>query len=253
MGEKLQDIENSAAQFAGIAAQELAGKALTSEQADIVRSIPHHIAAWETFVDPTLHGDDILIPASASAMGGAVRPATGHPQAIYVIVPDPEYPGELTLTRGAVYSYYETELKADEWIHAATTSGGSEGRPYVVPAEDIHPVHAKLNTITAAVRAKEHKSAESRVQVELEANVVRRSSGAVWYTIYAPGFDGADVITTVVDASGRQVFQSFPLPVENGQRYDMVPTEDLRSGHYFIRVNDVTGRTLASARFLLVQ
>ena len=37
------------------------------------------------------------------------------------------------------------------------------------------------------------------------------------------------------------------------QRYDMVPTENLASGNYFIRISDVDGRTLASGRFMIVR
>lgn len=251
--EKLRDIENSAAQFARIATQELAGKELTVEQTALIAATPQHIAAWESFIEPALRGNQTLLTASASTRGGAVGPATGHPVALYVIVPAPDDPRELVLMRGAVYSYYETGLRDEEWVRAATTSGSSGAAPYVVPVSEIKNVQAKLTKVTAAVQESDRKSATSAVQVDLESNIVRRSSGAVWYTVHAPGYDGADVVTTVVDAAGQQIFQSFPLPIENGERYDMVPTDEMKSGHYFIRVSDITGRTLASGRFLLVQ
>lgn len=250
--DKFRDIENSAVQFARIAAQELAGRELTAEQSEVIAAAPQHIAAWETFVDASLRGDGTPVTASSRARSGAVGPATGHPMAIYVIVPAPGDPAELVLMRGAVYSYHETGMGEEEWVRAVTTPGSDAGA-YVVPVSEVRPVQARLSRVTSAVRESERRSATGAVQVDLEANVVRRSSGAVWYTVFAPGYDGADVITTVVDAAGRQIFQSFPLPIENGQRYDMVPTDDMRGGHYFIRVSDITGRTLASGRFLLVQ
>lgn len=251
--EKLRDIENSAAQFARIAALELSGKELTAEQEALMITAPQHIAAWESFIDPTLRGNGTLLTASASTRGGVGGPATGHPAAIYVIAPSADNPREVILMRGAVYSYYETAMDKDEWVRAATSEGGTG--PYVVPVSEIKPVQAKLDAVTAAVKERDRQgaTASSIIQVDLESNIVRRSSGAVWYTVYAPGYDGADVIATVVDAAGRSVFQSFPLPIENGERYDMVPTDDMKSGHYFIRVSDITGRTLASGRFLLVQ
>ena len=41
--------------------------------------------------------------------------------------------------------------------------------------------------------------------------------------------------------------------IENGERLDMIPTEDLRSGQYFIRISDITDRILASGRFMVVR
>lgn len=251
--EKLRDIENSAARFARIAALELSGRELTAEQENLIAAAPQRIAAWESFIDPSLRGSGALLAASAPERGGSAGPATGHPAALYVIAPAPDNPRELVLLRGAVYTYYETGMDKEEWVRAVTSGDAAGTGAYAVPASEIRPVSAKLDAVTAAVESGDRKGTAAVVQVELESNVVRRSSGAVWYTVYAPGYDGADVVTTVVDAAGRSVFQSFPLPIENGQRYDMVPTEDLKSGHYFIRVSDITGRTLASGRFLLMQ
>lgn len=250
--EKLMDIENSAAQFAVIASVELRGVALNSEQRDLIASAPMRIAAWETYTDRSLAGSGSVITASAPVEVSGVAPATGHPVALYVIAPSPNDTGELILMRGAIYSYYETTRDREAWIAGLTGSSESAGGPYVVSASEIRPVSAKLRSVASSATGS-RQNLSSSVQISLESNIVRRSSGALWYTVEAPGYDGADVVTTVVDAAGRQVFQSFPLPVENGERYDMVPVEELKSGQYFIRVTDITGRGLASGRFMVVR
>ena len=251
--EKLLDIENTAAQFARIAAAQLQGRTLTSDQSGLVASAPQRIAAWETYSDATLQGDNSMLAASAQSNGRGVGPATGHPVALYVIAPNPVEPGELVLMRGAVYSYYETELDADTWMLQVTGMGNSRADVYAVPVEIIETPAAKLTNVTASVNGNERRGLVGAVEVDLESSVVRRSSGALWYTVLAPGYDGADVITTVVDLSGRRVFQSFPLPIENGERFDMVPVDEMKSGQYFIRVSDITGRPMASGRFMVVR
>lgn len=250
---KLQDIENVAAQFARIAAAELRGISFTEEQSALIASAPERIAAWETFIDRSLQGDNMMLVASAQTKAGSSGPATGHPVALYVIAPNPVEPSELVLLRGAVYSYHETTLSGDAWAQRATDESQETAGLYVVPATDIEVVEAKLRNVTTSVAGSQRRDLLGGVHVEIESSVVRRSSGALWYTVHAPGYDGADVITSVVDVSGRQVFQSFPLPIENGERFDMVPVDELKSGQYFIRVSDVTGRNLASGRFLVVR
>ena len=243
--EKLLDIENAAAQFMRIAVFELQGLSLTPDQKRLVASAPERIAAWETYTDKSLRNGAGL--TASGSQNGELSPALGHPVALYVIIPTPE--GELLLTRGAVFNYEETAMRNEEWVNRITTGSGPES----VPLSAINVVERPLNSVTASLQKDNSRSTTATTYIELESSIVRRASGGVWYTIHAPYLTGADVITTVVDASGRSVFQSFPLPIENGERYDLVPTEDLQSGHYFIRVSTVTGQMLASGRFMIVQ
>ena len=243
--EKLSDIENVAAHVMRIAAFELQGMALTTEQRELVASTPDRIAAWETYIDKSLqHGVGLT---ASSSLNGKLGPALGHPVALYVLYPTSE--GDVVLTRGAVFSYHETSAKTDSWVSQITQAGtlGS------VPVSAIKVVERSLNSVTPSLQKSTERGTTATTYIELESNIVRRASGGVWYTIHAPRLNGADVITTVVDAAGRSVFQSFQLPIENGERYDLVPTEDLQTGHYFIRVSTVTGEVLASGRFMIVQ
>lgn len=247
--EKLRDIENSAAHFMLIAAQELQDMPLDAEQTALVAAAPKRIAAWETYTDASLRSPGALLTASADARGGALGPALGLPQAIYVVVPTGN--GELLLTRGAVYSYGETAQGSDEWVRSLTVSGASTGATVSVDA--IRPVEARIDQAMSPLQKGKGRTASNAVTIALESSVVRRSSGAIWYTVTADGYEGADIVATVVDASGQALFRSNASAIENGERYDMVPTENLASGNYFIRISDIDGRTLASGRFMIVR
>jgi hypothetical protein len=91
------------------------------------------------------------------------------------------------------------------------------------------------------------------IEIDMESNVVRRSAGEPWFTVRAPRLDGNDITFNVVNSSGQVVHRSYPVRIENGERYDMVPLDDLQSGQYFLRVTDGLERTLASGRFMVVR
>ena len=97
------------------------------------------------------------------------------------------------------------------------------------------------------------RATSGAIQLEFESNVVRRTEGAVWFTIHAEGHDRTNVVATVVDQSGRTVYTSRSMMIENGERLDMIPTDELRSGQYFVRISDITDRVLASGRFMVVR
>src|SRR5690606_15813920 len=127
---KLKDIENMSAQFTAIAAAELAGTTLSTEQRNVLASAPAHIAAWE----PPLEGIGGTQLTAGSAATGSKGPAVGHPMAIYVLVPDGT--GEYFLTRGAVYDYREASEPTDQWVSRLTAGNRpSEGS---LALDDIH-------------------------------------------------------------------------------------------------------------------
>ena len=104
-----------------------------------------------------------------------------------------------------------------------------------------------------------HLSKEEKKQrlltadLEMESNTVRSSEGELWYTVRAPELNGADIIVTVLNTSGREVYRTTPARIEAGKRYDMIRVEGLQPGQYFIRVTDYADRTLASGRFMVVR
>jgi hypothetical protein len=260
--DKLRDIESASSELMRIAALELANKDLSDAQFKLIASMGDRIAAYESFTDKSLQGEGSPVVAGAS-QGGT---ANGNPIAIYVIVPRNDAVGGLMLTRGAVYSYFETNSSDDNWRRTITTPGSdvsamswmksylSTDRPLAQDARKFQGVSASLQSVVAAAPTiPTRKSAVSNVQLNLESNVVRRSSGELWVTVRAPQMDGTDIILIVANSAGQTVYQSYALRIENGERYDMVPTSDLQSGQYFIRVSDLLDHTLASGRFLVVR
>lgn len=239
---KLHDIENMSAQFMAIASAQLAGSSLSSDQRQILASAPAHIAAWENRLD-NIGGLQIT---AGSAADGAKGPAVGHPQMLYALVPDGT--GDYHLTRGAVYDYRETGTSNEGWVSELTGNGAG-----AVRLEEIEPVDGRITTVTPPLQKSSSRATAGAVQLDLEANVVSRSQGAVWFTVRAAGYDRTNIVATVVDGSGRTVYTSRGMMIENGERYDMIPTEDLRSGQYFVRISDITGGVLASGRFMIVR
>lgn len=265
---KLRDIENSSAGLMKIASLTLANQPLTSAQEALIAAMPKKIAAYETFSDPTLRPEGMMIAAGVVSNGKNLQVANGHPLAIYVIVPsndDSEHP--LTLARGAIFSYYETTTPAEEWIE--TIVGGQHGpqtptwasglvAPNVNTAQDaatFRTVNAVLSNVTAAYEPSlsERRSAVPTAQIALESNVVRRGIGELWFTIQAPRMNGAEVSVAVVDVNGRVIYRSSPVNIDNGERFDMIPLDNINNGNYFIRVIDTDSRTIASGRFMVTR
>ncbi|MCC7439011.1 MAG: DUF3160 domain-containing protein [Armatimonadetes bacterium] len=263
---KLRDIENSAAGLMNIASLTLAGQPLTTEQQELIAAMPGKIAAYETASDPTLSPKGMMIAAGA-VNAKNLRIANGHPLAIYVILPSSNGQQPLTLARGAIYSYYETTTPAQEWT--GTIVGNQRGpqapawtsgliSPDVNTAQDaatFRPVRATLRSVTAAYQPSlaERRSTAPTAQLELESNVVRRGDGALWFTIQAPRMNGAEVSLAVVNGNGQVIYRSSPVSIDNGQRFDMIPLENINNGSYFIRVIDTDSRTIASGRFMVTR
>jgi hypothetical protein len=261
--EKLRDIEAASTQLMKIAAVELDGRALSNDQNDLIASMPARIAAYETFMNKSLKGEGSPLVATAS---GDIA-ATGHPLTMYVIVPRNDGVGGLMLTRGAVYSHFENGSSADEWKRMVTTPGSSVSAAswsssYVSGdgsfAQDPKRFRAIEGVLPASIAAAPTTIAERRrelmkVELDLESNVVRRSSGELWYTVRAPQMNGSEIQVAVVDNGGTVVYRGTSGRIENGKRFDLVRVDGLSAGQYFIRISDITNRVLASGRFMVVR
>ena len=218
--DRLLDIERSSANFMVIAAAELAGTSLTAEQERFLATVPARIASWEASL-------------STDAMRLTTGGTLGSPRVIFVLVPVGD--GTYQIARGAVYDQRRAER---DDVHAVANAAVAYETPSIEPA----PALARVNARSA-----------STLRLDIEQTVVRRSEGAVWFTLFAEGYDRIDVVATVVDQEGRVAYTSRAMPIEKGERFDMIPTDDLRSGHYFVRIGDLSGRTLASGRFMVVR
>jgi hypothetical protein len=265
--EKLRDIEHSAARLMRISAAELEGTALDDEQLAFIASMGERIAAYETFTDPSLKADGATIVASVANNGRQMSPATGHPLVVYVIVPRNDGSGGLMLTRGAVYSYYETDASPERWERMLTTADGTlkpdlrwiesyvnTTAAFAQPVAALRSVTGTLTEVASYdLTEKERKRILPTAQLSLESNVVRRSQGELWFTVTSQKLDGTSIIISVINSGGQQVFRSSPERLDRGQRYDLVRVDGLQSGQYFIRISDLADRTLASGRFMVVQ
>jgi hypothetical protein len=260
---KLRDIEYVAAELMRIAAYELEEKDLSQAQMQLITSMNDRIAAYETFADKALQGEGTPVVAGV-ASGGM---ANGHPLALYVIVPRNDGGGGLMLTRGAIFSYYSTGATDAAFRQALATSGSKEQpdlkwmNSFVSSDRSFAQDASMFRAVTAALPASgkyeptaaERKQEAANVQLDLESNVVSRSSGEMWYTVRAPRLDGSSVVVLVVNGAGQLVYRSYPARIEGGERYDMVPVGEMPSGQYFIRVIDFRNQTLASSRFVVVR
>lgn len=272
LANKLRDIENSAAGLMKIASLTLAGQPLSQAQQELIAAMPGKIAAYETPSDPTLSPAGMTIAAGAVSAKN-LRVANGHPLAIYVILPSSDGDGNndnqqpLVLARGAIYSYYESTTPAEEWVEAITASQQGPQSPawtsgLISPdantaqdAATFQNVRATLSSVTAAYQPSlaERRSTAPTAQLELESNVVRRGGGALWFTIQAPRMNGAEVSVAVVNGSGQVIYRSSSVSIDNGQRFDMIPLDNINNGSYFIRVIDSDSRTIASGRFMVTR
>ena len=108
----LADLGTLATTLRTISEKELRNEALTDDEYDTIQNygatIEHlTIAAADTDGEgrPFLEDQDSALVADVATGNGAVlEEATGHPTAIYVVVP---IDGQLVLARGGVYSHYE--------------------------------------------------------------------------------------------------------------------------------------------------
>jgi hypothetical protein len=262
---RFRDIENTSARLMQIAAAELSGRDLSSAQLELIETMPSRIAAYETFSDRSLSDGAPIV--AGIAPGSGLMPATGHPLALYVIVPRNDGVGGLMLTRGAVYSYYEVDGDAAGWMRAITSGSGdmrpsgsftsaflAGGRSFSQDARRFQVVESPLPMSVAYTPTKEEKKQRLfTVDLDMESNSVSSSTGELWYTVRAPELDGVDIIVSVLNTSGREVYRTNPARIESGKRYDVIRVEDLQPGQYFIRVTDYTDRTLASGRFMVVR
>jgi hypothetical protein len=264
---RFRDIENTAARLMQIAAAEIGGRDLTDDQLDFIGSMSSRIAAYETYTDRSLVGGAPLVAGVGAAPAGAAAPANGHPLALYVIGPRNDGVGGLMMTRGAVYSYYEVDGDRDAWLRSMLSGSGDirpsgaltgsflpSDRKIPQDASRFQPIESPLPSAASYVPTKEEKKGRLfTVDLDMEANTVSSSQGELWYTVRAPALNGVDIIVTVLNTAGREVYRTTPARIEGGQRYDVIRVDGLQPGQYFIRVTDYTDRTLASGRFLVVR
>lgn len=234
---RLRDIEATAMRLSKIAAEQLLGRQIDGADADLLASMPARVAAWESSTT------DRSLRLVAGARNGSTT-ALGHPRVIYVAVPDRF--GGFVLMRGGLLDHRTHE--GGSWRSVVLGSGAGARA-----SDAMIGVDATISAPADQLASVDSRAAGSGVRVDFESSLVRRSSGAVWYTILAEGFNRFDVIATVIDNAGRTIWRSQPMTIDEGERYDMVPTEALRTGTYFIRVSDISGAMLASGRFVIVR
>lgn len=261
---KLEDIENISAKLMQIAALELNGKELAGDHVDLLRSMPERIAAYELFTDKSLRQDGYPVTTGGARVGD-VHVATGHPLAIYVIVPQSD--GELVLTRGAIYSYHEVSGSLDDWSRRMMAGGGAAAEPgwmssflssdraFAQDARKFQGVNATIPVVATAYTPsqQEHRPALSKAVLSLESDVLSRNAEELWFTVRAPGLEGSELMVSVANMNGQEVQRIQIGRIKNGERLDVVRIGELAKGQYFIRVEDLGGRMVASSRFLVVR
>jgi hypothetical protein len=266
---KLQDIESAAAKLMQIAAVELDGKSLAADQADLIKSMPQRIAAYESFADKSLQGDGFIVGAGAAGISAGGSVANGHPLMVYVIVPRNDGGEGLMLTRGAIYSYYETKASDADWRSQVSTPGSaieadqrlagsfmSADRPLAqdpskflgisatIPASPVRYTPSKSETIAAMERA----------QISLERSVVSRgTTDELWFTVRAPNLEGSTLAVSVANAGGQTFGHAEIGAIRHGERLDVIRVGNLSTGQYFLRVEDLTGKVLATGRFMVTR
>lgn len=265
---KLQDIETTAAMLMQIAALELDGKDLTPEQLEFIKSLPQRIAAYETFADKALQGDGYVVSAGAARINSSASVANGHPMMVYVIVPRNDGDEGLMLTRGAVYSYYEVNASDEEWLDQISTPGTSvspdtrlvgsfvsSDRGFAQDASKFLGVSAALPAAGRYTPTKgEQLAARSRADLTLEKSVVSRgTTDELWFTVRAPSMEGTALAVTVADAGGQSLTRAEIGRIKNGERLDVIRVGNLGTGQYFIRVEDLAGKVLATGRFMVTR
>jgi len=125
--------------FKRIATDELAGKAISTDDNDRLRDIGGEMEAiwWRTadvskYASPSDANDEALVADIGSSPKGVLELGTGRIDRIYVLVPDDQ--GNFQLAAGGVYSYYEflnppgQRLSDKEW-QGLLDSGKAPARP----------------------------------------------------------------------------------------------------------------------------
>jgi hypothetical protein len=265
---KLQDIELAAAKMMQIAAVELDGKSLVADQLDMIKSMPQRIAAYETFADKSLQSDGYVVSAGSASVANDGGVANGHPLVVYVIVPRNDGGEGLMLTRGAIYSYYETNTSDENWRRQISTSGASVSADsrlvstFLSSDRSLAQDASKFLGVSAAIPAalhytpsKSERIAEmSRAQLSLEKNVISRgTTDELWFTVHAPNLEGTPLAVSVANTAGQQMSHAEIGTIKNGERLDLIRVGNLSNGQYFIRVEDLTGTVLATGRFLVTK
>jgi hypothetical protein len=114
----LASLADLAGQLRTISEKELRNEALTDDEYDLIQNYGayiEHLTISAADMDgegrPFLEDQDSALAADVATGNGAVlEQATGHPTAMYVVVP---IDGKLVIARGGVYSHYEFVVGAD--------------------------------------------------------------------------------------------------------------------------------------------
>lgn|GEM_PF-2568465 len=265
---KLRDIENVSATLMQIAAAELKGAELTDQQLEVISMMPSRIAAYETFADKSLQGDGYAVSAGAARVAGGTTVASGHPLAIYVIVPRNDGEEGLMLTKGAIASYYENGGSPEDLLRGITSAGGTVkpdsrlvgsytagDKSFAQDARKFQAVTATLPSalVTYMPTRQERTQLAMRAELDLESDVISRAAGELWFTVRAPQLEGNNLIVMVAGTNGQTLSRTEIGRVENGERLDMIRVSKLTNGQYFIRVADLAGKMIASGRFMVVR
>lgn len=264
---KLSDIENTSAKLMQISAAELNGKDLTADQLALLASMRDRIAAYESFADKSLQGNGYVIAAGAGHADGGPAMANGHPLVIYAIVPRTDGEEGLMLVRGAVYSYFETTeddaefrrllVAPDEHLDADRRLSGrymSNERGMAQDPSKFYGLNAPLPATAAYTPGKTERFASSyRAVLHLEASLVSRARGEVWFTVKAPNLEGTALVASITDAAGQVVQHADIGRIQNGERLDVLSVDKLTNGEYYLHVEDAAGTLLATGRFIVVQ
>jgi Protein of unknown function (DUF3160) len=266
---KLQDIERAAAKLMQIAAIELDGKDLTADQLELIQTMPRRIAAYESFADKSLQGEGFVVSAGAASMARGGSVANGHPLMVYVIVPRNDGGDGLMLTRGAIYSYYEVSASDNDWRRQISTPGSSVStdarlmgsfastdRGFAQDGSKFLGISASLpSSPVGYTPTKAERFAEmSRAQLSLEQSVVSRgTTDELWFTVHAPNLEGTRLAVSVANIGGQQLSRAEIGSIKNGERLDVIRVKNLSNGKYFLRVEDLTGKVLATGRFTVTR
>jgi hypothetical protein len=257
---KFQDIENASAGLMHVAARELEGKDLAAEQIALIASMRDRIIAYESFVDTKLAGAGFATTVGSAQLGNrAVE--NNYPLVIYVVVPRNDGIEGLMLTRGAIYSFQDAQ-PASRSVDASgerllTASYMSLDRSREVDPKKFQGIRSELPASLAGVyippkKGKKNAVTFAPVVVDLESQLVSRTSGEVWFTIHAPGRT-TGLVVTVVNSAGQSVKRTELGRLTNGERLDLVRINDLKSGQYYLRVEDLIGSQLAAGRFTIIE
>lgn len=251
---KLLDIERASARLMRISVTELKGGTLAPDDRDVIASMRTRVIAYETPVDPLLRQQGFTTPCVSSSRGG-----NGYPMAIYVIAPRNDGVQGLMLTRGAIYAYGDQvdpqgsqrrDLRPAGWTSAFV----SPDRPFDVDAAKLVGLSSDLPvTPVEYTPAKgEATSTDRSAQLDVESSSISRAVGELWFRIILQRNDRPELIVTLVDGN-EQVVRHMDLGrLVEKNRLELFTVGDLPEGRYALRLEDVLGNMLASARVRIV-